>query len=149
MTRAFRVLGVSVASVLGGLLSIPSVAMAQQAGSASISCASTAGTRTNCPASTASGVTLIESSGTAPWLLGKAWGYDDNGVWVSDGCSAKFFTAEPGTTAAPETAKDAPEHIPNVGFKLYSGENGQIYVRLMTYVRYLNQSGLESSYTDY
>ena len=57
---------------------------------ASVSCASKPGERTQCPAVTAAGVALLESTGSAACLLGKTWGYDDKGVWVMDGCSGRF-----------------------------------------------------------
>jgi hypothetical protein len=47
------------------------------------------------------------------------------------------------------TEKEAPAYVPNAGFKLFDGEKGQIYMRLFTYVRYLDQDGLDPSYTDY
>ena len=56
---------------------------------ASVSCASKPGERTQCPAVTAAGVALLESTGSAACLLGKTWGYDDKGVWVMDGCSGR------------------------------------------------------------
>jgi hypothetical protein len=37
------------------------------------------------------GVALLSSTGTAPCLLRKTWGYDDMGVWVADGCSGEFL----------------------------------------------------------
>jgi len=30
----------------------------------------------------------VTSTGPTACLLGKTWGYDDTGIWVSDGCSA-------------------------------------------------------------
>jgi hypothetical protein len=98
--------------------------------------------------------------GDAPCLLGKTWGYDDHGIWVSDGCGGEFVAgrqAAPGgppeqegqADAPPKEAKrKSPDYIPNRGFRLYEGELGQIYLRLFTYVRYLNQMGLDASYTD-
>jgi len=112
-----------------------------------VACSSTAGGRTHCPADTSAGVVLQRSSGTAACLLGKTWGYDDTGIWVSDGCCGDFIVGD----ASPEQprAKKSPEHIPNAGFRLYEGAKGQIYMRLFAYVRYLNQKGLDPSYTDY
>src|SRR5688572_16603292 len=55
-------------------------------------CASKPGERTHCAADTSAGVVLLRSTGDAPCLLGKSWGYDQAGVWVSDGCSARFGT---------------------------------------------------------
>jgi Protein of unknown function (DUF3011) len=109
-----------------------------------VSCQSQAGERQHCAADTSSGVSLLKSTGTAPCLLGKTWGYDDTGIWVSDGCSAEFLA----TRAQEESEKKPPEYIPNLGFLLYSGEKGEIYFRLFSYARYLNQLGLDSTYID-
>jgi len=124
-----------------------------------LTCASAPGERQHCSGNTSSGVLLRRSLGEAPCLLGKSWGYDDSGVWVSDGCTAEFVVAppapipaEPAEPAAaepqPAATKASPEYIPNAGFRLYEGEKGQIYARLFSYARYLNQSGLDPSYTD-
>jgi hypothetical protein len=111
-----------------------------------VSCASKPGERTQCAADTSKGVVLVQSTGEAPCLLGKTWGYDQAHVWVADGCSAVFAT---GLAAVPETTKPKPlSHIPNVGFLLFDGEKGQIYFRLFSYARYLNQRNLEDSYVD-
>jgi hypothetical protein len=93
-------------------------------------------------------VILARSIGQAPCLLGKTWGYDDKGVWVSDGCVGEFFVGQVSPAEAPEKQK-SPEYVPNAGFRLYEGDKGQIYMRLFTYVRYLNQKGLDPSYTDF
>jgi hypothetical protein len=125
-----------------------------------IACVAPLGGRTHCPADTSKGVALVRSSGDAPCLLGRTWGYDDHGIWVSDGCGGEFFVglpappeagaapAKPEEAAAPEK-KAGVEYIPNAGFKLYEGEKGQIYFRLFSYARYLNQLGLDPSYTDF
>ena len=119
---------------------------AQQPTPTPIACASTPGERTTCAADTSNGVVLVRSTGDAPCLLGKTWGYDQTSVWVSDGCSAEFATG-----AAPQATADerrSPKHIPNVGFLLFDGDKGQIYMRLFTYGRYLNQRNLDDSYVD-
>jgi len=108
-------------------------------------CGSEAGTRTQCGADTSAGVVLVRSTGAAACLLGKTWGYDDTGVWVSDGCTGEFITGQ--ATSEPADKKSF-EHIPNVGFRLYEGEKGQVYFRLFSYARYLNQRDLDSSYVD-
>ena len=110
-----------------------------------MTCSSKPGERQHCPADTSKGVVLARSAGEAPCLLGKTWGYDDQGVWVSDGCSGEFVVGQALAEAAakPATKKKAPEYIPNAGFLLYEGEKGQIYMRLFSYVRYLNQKGLD------
>ena len=116
-----------------------------------VTCASTAGERRECPANTSGGVALLKSTGAAPCLLGKSWGYDDTGVWVADGCSGDFIVGQaPSTQTATQPApKESPEYIPNLGFKLYSGDKGQIYMRLFSYSRFLNQKGLDATYTDF
>jgi hypothetical protein len=116
---------------------------------ATVVCTSEAGGRNRCPANTSAGVALVRSTGTAACLLGKTWGYDNEGVWVSDGCSAEFVTGGNTPTGPAEVKAKTPEYVPNAGFLLYEGENGQIYMRLFSYVRYLNQKGLDASYTDF
>src|SRR5204863_61139 len=75
---------------------------------------------------------------------GKTWGYDDTGIWVSDGCGGEFLASP-----AQEQSREKPlEHIPNLGFLLYSGEKGEIYFRLFSYARYLNQKALDPTYVD-
>jgi len=114
-----------------------------------IPCASKEGERIVCAADTSAGVVLARSTGTQACLLGKTWGYDDTGIWVSDGCSGEFLSRR--TAASPTTPvkTKALEHVPNAGFLLYDGEQGQIYFRLFTYARYLNQRSLDSTYVDY
>jgi len=114
-----------------------------------VSCDSKPSEREHCPANTVSGVVLARSRGESPCLLGKTWGYDNAGVWVADGCSADFIVGRPSEeTAAAEKKKTGVEYIPNAGFKIFEGEKGQIYMRLFTYARYLNQKGLDDTYTD-
>jgi hypothetical protein len=112
----------------------------------SITCASKLGERTNCKADTSAGVVLRRSTGEAPCLLGRTWGYDQTNIWVSDGCTGEFIT---GQAAQQETTKPKPlQHIPNVGFLLVDGEKGQVYFRLFSYGRYLNQRNLDETYVD-
>jgi hypothetical protein len=112
-----------------------------------VSCTSAIGEREHCTAVTSSGVVLASSTGAAPCLLGRTWGYDDTGVWVSDGCSGEFIVGQSGPVQT--QAEKAPAYVPNAGFLLFDGEKGQMYLRLFTYARYLNQRSLDSSYTDY
>ncbi len=121
-------------------------AAAPQVKAATVTCSSKPGERASCAADTSRGVVLLRSMGDAPCLLGRTWGYDQTSVWVSDGCSAEFGT---GLAEQPETTKPKPlSHIPNVGFLLFDGEKGQIYFRLFSYARYLNQRNLDDSYVD-
>jgi hypothetical protein len=121
-------------------------AAAQTNQAAVVSCASEPGRRTSCPADTSAGVVLQKSTGTAPCLLGKSWGYEQTSIWVSDGCSGEFIT---GRAAEQEPSKPKTlTHVPNVGFLLFDGEKGQIYFRLFSYARYLNQRNLDETYVD-
>jgi hypothetical protein len=128
----------------------------------SVSCSSKPGERSDCPADTSKGVALVHSIGESPCLLGKTWGYTDTLVWVSDGCAGDFFLGaeqkpaeakpvaeQPAPVTAEAEKKKSLEHIPNVGFRLFEGDKGQMYLRVFSYVRYLNQKGLDPSYTDF
>ena len=110
-----------------------------------ISCESQAGERQHCLATTSAGVALVKSTGPTACLLGKTWGYDDTGIWVSDGCSGEFVA---GPAEQQPQKEKPPEHIPNLGFLLYNGEKGQIYFRLFSYARYLNQLSLDPTFVD-
>lgn len=141
-------------------LARPAAAQSGEAGSGEaatgrVRCAAEPGKRVHCPADVSGGVALATSSGEAPCLLGKTWGYDDDGVWVADGCGGEFIVGAssrapeaPTAAAAAPTEEKSPEYIPNLGFRLYEGEKGQIYVRLFSYARYLNQESLDPTYTD-
>jgi hypothetical protein len=118
----------------------------QQRTAAIVTCASKPGGRTNCAADTSAGVVLRRSTGEAACLLGKTWGYDQTSIWVSDGCSGEFVTGQAVQQEA--TKAGAPRHVPNVGFLLFDGDKGQVYFRLFSYGRYLNQRNLDASYVD-
>jgi len=130
-----------------GGISPAQAAALQAAAQNRVECNSEAGQRVVCKADTSAGVALLRSSGSAACLLGKTWGYDDAGIWVADGCSGVFFAGQLPQGQAPAKAKPL-EHVPNVGFLLYDGDKGQIYFRLFTYARYLNQRNLDATYTD-
>jgi Protein of unknown function (DUF3011) len=126
----------------------PPAAQQTRAGTV-VTCASKIGERQVCPANTSRGVVLARSYGESACLLGKTWGYDDTGVWVADGCVADFLVAASGTpvpTTEPE--KGAPRYVPNAGFLIVEQDKGEVYVRLFSYARYLNQKGLDATYTD-
>ncbi|RPI04691.1 MAG: DUF3011 domain-containing protein, partial [Actinobacteria bacterium] len=151
---ARRALGIGALLAATGAGSSVALAQAPAAGdpqSVRIACASKPGERQHCAADTSQGVALGKSTGDAPCLLGKSWGYDDTGVWVSDGCSGEFVVGQ-GLSKALEKVDEEKakplQYIPNAGFRIISGEKGEIYVRLFSYARYLNQKGLDPTYED-
>jgi len=65
-----------------------------------LGCASEPGRRQSCTGDTSAGVALVDESGSAACLLGKTWGYDDQGVWVADGCAGEFLLGAAPVVAA-------------------------------------------------
>jgi hypothetical protein len=123
-----------------------------------LTCVSKAGERTQCPADTAVGVLLVRSIGTGECLLGKTWGYDQAGVWVSDGCGGEFLVGQTGASAAPappEPRKPAErvetwgEFDPGQGFLVGRSSAGELSISAYGLVRYLNQTPASQTFTDH
>ncbi len=124
-----------------------------------IVCESKDGQRLHCPATTSAGVALVKSTGTGPCLLGKTWGYDDTGVWVSDNCGGEFALGQPdqGSAGAPPvTAPPTPRPIetwgefdPGDGFLVGRGKAGSLSISGYALARYMNQMPGESTFTDH
>ena len=57
-----------------------------------VSCTSAGDQHQHCSADTRAGIVLLRSTGEAACLLGRNWGYDAQGVWVSEGCGGQFAT---------------------------------------------------------
>jgi len=113
-----------------------------------VTCSSQLGQRILCSFDTSKGVALVRSRGAAPCLFGDTWGFDAAGIWVSDGCSGVFLVGGVAQVQTTEVKQKAPSYVPNGGFLLFDGEKGQVYFRLMTYARYLNQRNLDETYVD-
>jgi hypothetical protein len=140
-------------AVIGGLAALPLLATPAlgqtPASTTTVTCASKVGERQECAADTSKGIVLTRSFGESACMLGKTWGYTDKQVWVSDGCSGDFIVAGVPTGAPPqEPTKKAPRYVPNAGFLIVEQDKGEMYVRLFSYARYLNQLGLDETYTD-
>lgn len=57
---------------------------------ASVTCESRDGRRAYCRASASGGVRLVRQLSSKPCAQNRDWGYDDQGVWVDNGCRAVF-----------------------------------------------------------
>jgi hypothetical protein len=64
------------------------------------------------------------------------------------------FAQESQPTPAPSPAPQEPEeeifgqYTPGAGFRVAKTELGELNIRVFTYIRYLNQSGLDPTYTN-
>jgi predicted porin len=65
-----------------------------------VTCVSTADQRQHCTANTSAGVVMVRQSSETNCLLGRNWGYDAQGVWVSEGCGGEFATGSTSRSAA-------------------------------------------------
>src|SRR5687768_1003291 len=126
-----------------------------------LTCESTGVDKVHCAADTSQGVVLLKSTGTAECLLGRTWGYDDKGVWVSYQCSGVFGLV-PSATAPPVPAPAAPapqEPTPRIdewgvfdpgkGFLVGRTDFGELGVSAYALVRFINQMPGEQTYTDH
>jgi len=50
-----------------------------------------------CPGDTRNGVRLVREVGSERCTLGRNWGYERGGIWVSGGCGAEFEIGTPGS----------------------------------------------------
>jgi hypothetical protein len=117
-----------------------------------VACVSKAGERTHCSADTSAGVTLGRSTGPAACVLGKTWGYDQSGIWVSDGCSGDFLLGPP-TLQQPrqptERIETWGEFDPGDGFLIGRSSAGELSISGYALLRYLNQLPAEQTFTDH
>jgi hypothetical protein len=125
---------------------------------ASVTCASQPGQRSQCAADTSAGVVLLKSTGTAECLLGKTWGYDGKGVWVSDGCAGEFYVRQPevppielppSQTTPAERIEEWGDFAPGNGFLVGRGSAGELSISGYALLRYINQMPAEQTFTDH
>lgn len=124
-----------------------------------LTCASDGNERTYCEADTSSGVALQRSTGSVPCLLGRTWGYDDSGVWVSAGCEGEFVLGQAGAAPAPDAQpgdrEPTPrnetwgEFDPGRGFLVGRTSGGELVLSAYALVRYLNQMPGDETFTDH
>lgn len=147
---------------LAGAVAAQSAAPASESAarpSALLVCASTSAERVHCTADTSNGVVLVRATGDAACLLGRTWGYDDLGVWVSDGCAGEFQAGsapEPAAAAvpAPPGKPYVPietwgEFDPGQGFLIGRGKAGELSISAYALARYMNQTPAEGIFTDH
>ena len=155
------------ADLAAGQSAVASPPQAQPSGQRPlVTCSSKPGEREHCPADTSRGVVLTRSQGESPCLLGKTWGYDDEGIWVSDGCSGEFVLGPAAPEGAPGSApeqapaqkpKERPSpHIeswgefePGAGFLVGRGDAGELSISAYALVRYINQTPGDGIFTDH
>jgi hypothetical protein len=97
----------TIAWTLALIAGLGAMAMASTviATSPEISCASQPGGYRYCRTATASGVTLIAQLTNHACHKNDTWGFDTGGIWVSNGCSARFrFGAESEADAVKDQA---------------------------------------------
>ncbi len=146
-------------SAPGGAASSPATPSSAQPLQTSLTCTSKPGERTQCSADTSKGVVLLRSTGDAPCLLGRTWGYDQTSVWVSEGCGGEFAlgeTALPQTTTPTAAPRNPTERIetwgefdPGDGFLIGRSSAGELSVSGYALVRYVNQMRDEPTFTDH
>jgi hypothetical protein len=133
-------------------------AAAVQSAPAPVRCASKEGERIHCPADTSAGVVLVQSTGGSACLLGKTWGYDQTGVWVSDGCGGEFLTGAaaaqaPLVAAAPRNPQERietwGEFDPGEGFLIGRSDAGELSISAYALLRYVNQTPGTQTFTDH
>jgi hypothetical protein len=127
-----------------------------------VACTSAVGGRQHCPADTSSGVVLQQETGTRSCILGNTWGYDQTGIWVSDGCGGEFQAGpatvsqggpDPSGAAVPakpaERIESWGEFEPGGGFLVGRSSAGELDISGYALVRYVNQSPGSQTFIDH
>lgn len=84
MRKSSLILGILLALVAGPLAQVATAEVA------TVTCESSDGNERFCPANTRDGVVLQAQLSRAACRQGQSWGYDDRGIWTSNGCRARF-----------------------------------------------------------
>ena len=125
-----------------------------------VTCTSELGQRQHCPADTSAGVALLRSTGPAACLLGNTWGYDNQGVWVSDGCGGEFTLGQGAAgSAAPIGVTAPPAYVPREdwsvldttggGFLIGRTKFAELSIGGYALVRFIDQLPATQSFTDH
>ena len=125
-------------------------------------CIATSSERTYCVGDTSAGVLLIKSNGPGGCLLGRSWGYDQTGVWVTDGCSGEFAFGGLAESAAKSTTSQVPdsnvptprietwsEFDPGEGFLVARTSLGELAISGYGLMRFIDQSPASQTFIDH
>ena len=111
-----------------------------------MACASKLGERQYCPADTSKGVALGEIQRGRPLPARQDVGLRRRGRLgvgrVQRGVRGRRRRWRR-SSRRPSPERKPLDYIPNAGFLIVDSEKGEMYVRLFSYVRYLNQKGLD------
>jgi hypothetical protein len=150
-----------IAAFLPLLLSLPITATAQTATQSAeiVSCVSTTVDKVACKADTSQGVVLLKSTGTGECLLGRTWGYDTEGIWVSYQCGGEFAVGAKATAPAPVPPQAPQEPTPRVdewgvfdpgkGFLVGRNDAGELAISAYALVRFINQMPGTQTFDDH
>ena len=137
-------------NALAYLVVCSSAALAHADTPTTVTCTST-GERKECTADTSAGVSLERVLGPAPCVLDRTWGYEDDAIWVQDGCTAEFqlgFAART-TTTEQKPIEQWGAVVPGQGFLVGKTSIGTLYVSAYALVRYLNQMPAGQTFVDH
>ena len=153
-----RCLGVLALTLLAlGFMGVPGYAQEELE---TVVCESKDGERQFCEAETSGGVVLKSTTGTGQCLLGKTWGYDDDGIWVDDGCGGEFgvkseagLVAQEGEPTGEQTAEEEypswGTYTPGTGWLIGRSSYGEVNLSAYGLIRYLNQNDDDEVFTDH
>jgi len=79
------------ATTVVAFLALPQKCVAQS----TMACNADGYNRKYCPVDTRGGVTLLRQNSDASCEQGVSWGYNDTGIWVTNGCHADFTVQRP------------------------------------------------------
>ncbi|MGH9221145.1 MAG: DUF3011 domain-containing protein [Vicinamibacterales bacterium] len=124
-----------------------------------MTCAATGVDKVHCAADTSRGVVLLKTTGTGECMLGRTWGYDEEGIWVSYGCAGEFGLMKAAPPDAPTQPPPPQEPTPRIeewgvfdpgkGFLVGRGDAGELAISAYALVRFINQMPGHDTFTDH
>ena len=128
-----------------------------------VTCVANSAERTYCAGDASAGVVLIKSNGPGECLLGRTWGYDQRGIWVTDGCSGEFVfgglaqqQVTVDATSAPQPPREPTPRIetwgefdPGDGFLVARTKLGELAISAYGVVRFMDQTPASQTFVDH